>query len=311
MSDVCLGIDTSNYTTSVSLLDQHGDLQQQKRLLPVPKGALGLRHSDAVFHHTQQLPELLDALWRRPFELVAVGASVTPCDAVGSYMPCFTVGAGAAQMLARTHGVPLHRFSHQSGHIAAALYGSGKMELRFAPFLAFHVSGGTTEVLLVKPHRERIFDSKLVAASLDLKGGQAVDRVGGMLGLEFPAGKALETLALQWEEPCSVRPAMKGCDFSLSGVENQCSAMLQQGRPKAEIARFCLEYLRASLEKCVQALQCQYGDLPLLFAGGVMSNSILRDAFTVGYGAYFAPPVFSADNAAGIAVLTALKEGWF
>ena len=177
------------------------------------------------------------------------------------------------------------------------------------PLIAFHVSGGTTEAVLVRPDKERIFTAEIVSCSLDLKGGQAVDRVGVMLGLSFPAGKELEQLALQWEQPCKVKASVKGQDFSLSGIENQCKKLLETGHPKEEIARFCLDSILAALDYASQTLLQTYGKLPLLFAGGVMSNSIIRQALTNKYGACFAPPEYSADNAAGIAVLTAMKEG--
>lgn len=310
MHKVLLGVDTSNYTTSTALYHiEKQTITQQKKLLPVKKGELGLRQSDAVFHHTQQLPDLLDELWNAPFSLKAVGVSARPRDLDGSYMPCFSVGVGIAKAIAKTHGIPLYLFSHQSGHIAAALYGADCFKLLKTPFLAFHVSGGTTEAVLVRPNQETVFTTEIVSCSLDLKGGQAVDRVGGMLGLPFPAGQDLEKLALQWNQPCKVKSSIKGNDFSLSGIENQCQKLLDTGHPKEEIARFCLDAILAALDEISQTLLKEYGNLPLLFAGGVMSNSIIRQALTNKYGAYFAPPPFAADNAAGIAVLTAMKEG--
>ena len=93
MRNVYLGIDTSNYTTSTAVLHERDkSVVQQKKLLPVKQGELGLRQSDAVFHHTQQIPDLLDALWKDDYVPKAVGVSVKPRDAEGSYMPCFSVG---------------------------------------------------------------------------------------------------------------------------------------------------------------------------------------------------------------------------
>ena len=310
MRNVYLGIDTSNYTTSTAVLHERDkSVVQQKKLLPVKQGELGLRQSDAVFHHTQQIPDLLDALWKDDYVPKAVGVSVKPRDAEGSYMPCFSVGTGIAKVIAKTHGIPLYSFSHRGGHIGAALYGAGRLDLLSHPLIAFHVSGGTTEAVLVRPDKERIFTAEIVSCSLDLKGGQAVDRVGVMLGLSFPAGKELEQLALQWKQPCKVKASVKGQDFSLSGIENQCKRLLETGHPKEEIARFCLDSILAALDYAAQTLLQTYGNLPLLFAGGVMSNSIIRQVLTEKYGACFAPPEYSADNAAGIAVLTAMKEG--
>lgn len=303
-----LGIDTSNYTTSAALYAD-GKVRQEKLLLPVRQGELGLRQSDAVFHHVQQLPQVLERLLsEQDGAIAAVGASARPRDLEGSYMPCFTVGIGTAKAAALALSVPFFSFSHQAGHIAAALYSAGKLDLLQERFLAFHVSGGTTEAVLVTPEKERLFQAEIVARSLDLKGGQAVDRVGGMLGLPFPSGKYLEELALQSDAPFSIRPSMKGADCSLSGVENKCRKMLDEGHPKEDVARYCLLSILAALDGMAAALRNVYGGLPMLFAGGVMSNGIIRKALTEKYGAVFAEPAFSSDNAAGIAVLTAIKQ---
>ena len=99
---LALGIDTSNYTTSLALYDaQAHEICQVKRLLPVKEGEKGLRQSDAVFHHVQQLPELMDKLWKPGCgkALSAVGVSARPRDVEGSYMPCFTVGLTYARLL--------------------------------------------------------------------------------------------------------------------------------------------------------------------------------------------------------------------
>lgn len=307
MPDI-LGLDTSNYTTSAALL-RGGTMYQSKLLLPVRKGEKGLRQSDAVFHHVQQFPEVLDKLPFAGASIQAVGVSSRPRSVEGSYMPCFLVGITAAKTAALSLGVPLYRFSHQQGHIAAALYSAGKLDLLRGRFLAFHVSGGTTEAVFCEPDADEIFTTEIAAQSLDLKAGQAVDRVGVMLGLPFPAGPELENLALRAQKTFAVRAVMKGCDCSLSGVENQCHALLEKGTPKEEIAAFCLQSVLAALDAITAALLRRYGDIPVVFAGGVAGNSILRTALTKKYGAFFAEPVFSADNAAGVAVLAALKEG--
>lgn len=303
-----LGIDTSNYTTSAALYDsEKGTVVQQKMPLPVEKGARGLRQSDAVFHHTVQLPQVLERLLRdRPVHLDGVGVSVFPRRAEGSYMPCFLAGKSAAKAISLACSIPCFEVSHQEGHIAAALYSADAFSLLRAPFLAFHVSGGTTEALLVTPHKSRIFEVRCVARSLDLHAGQAIDRVGVMLGLAFPCGPALENLAAQSTRTFSVKPTMKGVDCCLSGVENRCQAMFSNGEPAADIAKFCIESIRTALEGMLLALLREYGNLPILFSGGVSSNRTLQSYFSENYGAKFAEPAFSADNAAGVAVLAAL-----
>ena len=303
-----LGLDTSNYTTSAAYWAVDGDLPvQAKQLLPVKEGEMGLRQSDAVFHHTRQLPEMLERLSESlSGGVLAVAASDRPQQRDGSYMPCFLVGAGAARQLGAVLGVPVYFFTHQQGHVMAALTGADCLSLRHQPFLAFHVSGGTTDALLVEPDEECIIRCRVVGHSLDLKAGQLIDRVGGLLGLSFPAGPALEQLALQATGTYKPKATLRGTACHLSGVENQCRDRLAKGESPAEIARFCLDSVGAAVEGMTEAILREYGDLPVVYAGGVMSNSLLKQRFTDRFGGRFAPPVYSADNAAGIACLCKL-----
>lgn len=304
-----LGIDTSNYTTSTALYnDETGEMLQQKKLLPVKQGQLGLRQSDAVFHHTAQLhllfSKLVDGVDVN--QISAIGVSTKPRPIEGSYMPCFTVGENTAKILSSALKKPLFSFSHQEGHIAAALYSSKRDDLFCKRFIAFHVSGGTTEAVLAGGFGDG-FSAELVASSLDLHAGQAVDRVGLMLGLDFPCGAQLESLALKNTEKVSVHPALKGCDCCLSGIENICKRLFEEGRKREYIAACCLEYIRKSLMMMTDRLLEKYGKLPLLYAGGVMSNTIIKNSFTEKYNAVFAEPCFSTDNAAGTAYLAYRK----
>ena len=304
-----LGFDTSNYTTSAALFfPKTGSVRQEKKLLPVPQGEKGLRQSDCVFHHTVQLPQVTEALLPEPLPLTAVCASAVPRMRAGSYMPCFLVGTGAAKIAAKTNGVPYYETSHQHGHLAAAAFGAGRLDLLGERFLAFHVSGGTTEAVLAQPDDAEIFRCTLVSQSLDLKAGQAIDRAGVMLGLPFPCGAALEQLAAKSDRVFRVRPTLRDGAPSLSGIENQCRSMLERGEPEEDIAAFCLQSVAAALEAMTEHLLKTYGDLPLLYAGGVMSNAMIRDRFTARFGALFAPPALSADNAAGVAIVGYLKH---
>lgn len=307
---ITLGLDTSNYTTSAALFcTDTGVITQKKKLLPVAEGQMGLRQSDALFHHVRQLPDIVAALREDCADPIdCVGASDRPQQTDGSYMPCFLAGAGAAREIAACLRVPVYHFTHQQGHVAAALYGAGKLSWMTGRFLAFHVSGGTTDALLVEPDKYEILRCRVVAHSLDLKAGQLIDRVGGMLGLPFPAGPTLEKLALRSGGMYRPRASMNGGDCHLSGVQNQCEAMFKKGAPPEEVARFCLASVEAAITAMTTALFETYGRLPLIYAGGVMSNSLLKASLSQTFSGVFADPVFSADNAAGIAVLTAIKH---
>lgn len=305
---LCLGIDTSNYTTSAALYDNEtGELIQSRRLLTVKEGELGLRQSDAVFQHTVNLPDMIEDVTKTLSRKIdAIAVSVSPRDEEGSYMPCFMAGKGAARMLADVTGARLSFFSHQAGHIAAALYSADALELIEREFIAFHVSGGTTEAVRVAPHRERIFSVEMVASSLDLKAGQAIDRTGNLLGLPFPSGMLLDKLSLESDRSYKIKPFMRDGNCSLSGLQNKCEKMKRDGESDADIAKFCIDYISQVLYEMTKNLTEKYPGLPLVYSGGVMSNTLIRKRFTEEFGAVFAAPGFSSDNAAGLAVLASL-----
>ena len=274
-----LGFDTSNYTTSVALFDGK-NVFQSKKLLKVKSGERGLRQSDAVFQHTVNMPEILAELEYDSFKLKAVGVSTRPRNIDGSYMPCFTVGNSVANAVSKFTNAPLYTTSHQVGHILSALYSVNRLDLINQEFIAFHVSGGTTEALLVKPDKNEIIKAEIIAESLDLKAGQAIDRTGVLLGLTFPCGKEIDALSLKSEKKYKIKPSMKGLNCSLSGVENKAKMMIENGELPQDVSKFVLTYISDSLEKMTELLIEKYGDLPLVFAGGVMSNTLIKNNIT-------------------------------
>lgn len=301
-----LGIDTSNYTTSLALFDGK-NIIQRKKVLTVKKGERGLRQSDAVFQHTVNMPLLMSEL---DFSsgIDSVGVSTRPRSVEGSYMPCFLVGENVATAVSKTSNVPLYKTSHQVGHILAALYSVERLDLINEKFIAFHLSGGTTEALIVTPDKDDIVKCTLVASSSDLKAGQAVDRTGVLLGLDFPCGKELDALSEKSDREFNIKPSMQGLNCSLSGVENKVKKMLENNESREDIAKFALSFVSASvLEMCKRVIK-EYGELPILFSGGVSSNSLLRKTINENLNAYFAESEFSLDNASGTAVYAYLKN---
>lgn len=311
-----LGIDTSNYTTSCAWLDTDTHtVVQCKKLLPVPEGQAGLRQSDAVFHHTRQLPEMFVQLTEQigaPLRPDAVGVSVSPRAEAGSYMPCFLAGQGTARILCASHGVPLHETSHQMGHILAALYSADRLdwaETDGKPFLGFHVSGGTTDCVLCTPDRTDGLRITPVASSLDLKAGQAVDRVGLMLGLHFPCGAALEQLAMQSSIKSKMRITLKDGCCSLSGLQNQCETMRKKGGSAPDTARYCLNSIAEAVAQMTRAAAENTGCTRIIYAGGVLSDKLIQEQLrALALETAFAEPAFSCDNAAGTALYAAYKE---
>lgn len=316
MSRYYIGVDTSNYTTSCALYDaaERRVVSNIKRLLDVPEGGRGLRQSDAMFMHTKRLPEIiasaLDALV--PDELCAVGVSSRPRDVEGSYMPCFLAGVSAASAMAarrrsRSTVSRIRRGISRRRYIRA-----GSPDLYSREFIAFHVSGGTTELLLVHSELdgEQPFVIEKLGGTLDISAGQAVDRVGVKLGLGFPCGPKLEELAnANTERFTPARLSVRGCDCNLSGAENLAGRMIESGASAECVAAYLLDFIGRTLIELAENALIGREDLPVLFAGGVMSNSIIKQMITArGYDARFAEPALSSDNAVGAALLAAMRE---
>ena len=303
-----VGFDTSNYTTSAAVCDGSGRVICNSRiLLPVREGERGLRQSDAVFHHVRNLPRVLSDVREavKDGTVLAVGCSVSPRRAKDSYMPCFLSGMAAAEAFAAALKLPVVQVSHQEGHIMAALYSAGAERLLSGErFAAFHVSGGTTEVLSVTPQAGR-FDVRVVGGSLDLHAGQAIDRAGVMMGMGFPCGKELEAAAADFHgtvpEP---RVCVKDGWCHFSGLENQAEKLWRETGDRALVSAYVLRFCARTLEKMTEQLDAKEPHLPIVYAGGVMSNRYLQSVLSRRADTYFAAPEFSADNAAGVALLT-------
>ena len=312
MKNFFLGVDTSNYTTSLCLVCDGKVVKSVRKLLPVKNGEKGLRQSDAVFHHTKALPELSEELFSgidmSDGRLCAVGVSSRPRDAEGSYMPCFLAGYSYASGIAHSHNIPMYTFSHQSGHIAAAVYSSGKDFSFFEelPFISFHVSGGTTEALNTAFNGETYL-CKIVGGTNDASCGQIIDRAGVEMGLCFPCGKELDTLSKNSTKKLPLCVSFKDGYFSMSGLQNKAEKFLSDGEAKEDIAMFLFRSIASAIKKSSLHLRELYGNRPILYAGGVMSNSVIRKELGTLGNVYFASPELSCDNACGTALLAYKK----
>ena len=296
-----IGFDTSNYTTSIAYYDGADGLNCSQ-LLPVKPGELGLRQSDAVFSHTKSLPELSGRLFShiKGDEITAIGVSTRPRAVEGSYMPCFMVGYSHAKMLAECLGVPLVEVSHQQGHVAACLWSAGRLDLMDRPHLAWHLSGGTTELLLVEPEGKNVRCTR-IGGTTDISAGQLIDRTGVMLQLPFPAGKHVDMLSKEATATDVFKVKCPGLEFSLSGVQNKVQ-QYHQDHTDADTAAFALRCVCNAVMQATKNAQKQYPGMEVVFSGGVASNSMLRQVMEP-LGAVFSQPQYSTDNAMGVAVL--------
>lgn len=296
---IFLGIDTSNYTTSVALFNSADfSVKQLKLPLPVKDGEVGLRQNDTVFLHNKALPNLLEQILK-DIKIDGIGVSSKPRNVEGSYMPCFTVGLGYAKALSCALHIPIYTFSHQEGHIYSALYSANKLDFKNENFIFFHISGGTTEVLDVTPEKTNI-----IGKTLDISAGQLIDRVGVKMGLPFPCGSYIEDLSKKSENNIKSILCVKENNCNFSGLENKCLKMLEDGISKEDVSLFIISSISATLEKMLQNKE-----KPIVLAGGVMTNSIIKENLSKHKNVYFAAPEYSSDNAAGISILAAYKAG--
>lgn len=311
--DCCLGIDTSCYTTSVACVEEQGIVFSERTMLSVPFGGRGLRQSEGLFQHTKQLAPLLENLFKSVdrTRIGAVAVSTKPTDDEQSYMPVFLAGRMAARSVAAALGVPCIETNHQAGHFRAASVGNEALSDR--PFYGIHISGGTTDLLMVEPNGKGSFSIRSLGRSTDLHAGQFVDRVGVALGLPFPAGKHLESLARKAQNR-EVKPpaAVKGMDCSFSGAESAVQRLLGQV-PKEEIAFGVYDCLSRTLFKLLRNARQAEGERPALLCGGVASSALLRELLCARCDGelYFGRSELCADNAVGVAYLGLdRREAW-
>lgn len=302
---LCVGIDTSCYTTSLACYDG-SVVCDMRRPLPVAAGERGLRQSEGFFLHIKHLEsmarEFFEKIDRRAVGCVCVSARPRPGD--DSYMPVFRAGTAAGAMIAGALGAPLFETSHQQGHLSAALIGNEALEE--GPFLALHLSGGTTDLLRCDG------GISALGTSLDLHAGQLVDRIGVALGLPFPAGKALEALAVEYSGANNAPPSfVDGMNCSLSGAETRLLERIAKGG-RQDVAADVYALLVNTVDKLLHNAAEQTGLRDALLMGGVASSALFRKKLAErgikrrrAYRLHFGESALSGDNAVGVARL-----GW-
>jgi N6-L-threonylcarbamoyladenine synthase len=259
-----------------------------------------------VFLHIKQLPELYKELAEKADikNARAVGVSVRPRNVDGSYMPVFTAGEAFARVIADTLGVPLYTYSHQDGHIMAAVMSSERYELLERGFLAVHLSGGTTEILTAE-YDGHSFSQEIVGGTKDISAGQLIDRVGVAMGFSFPCGAEMEKMAETTESMVKLPISTDGAYMNFSGTETKAIRMVDAS-DGAEIAKGVIDAAARTLARTVGFAAERAALRDVILAGGVTSNRYIKEFLknNINANIYFAEPSLSADNAVGIAKLT-------
>ncbi len=316
MSSLYLGIDTSNYKTSVAVVDGSRTVFEKSEYLEVEHGSRGLRQSEAFFRHSNRLPSYIEEMCRSVdvSEICAAGVSTRPRRVEGSYMPCFLAGINAAREISSVLGIPLYEFSHQEGHAAAILDDSA--ESISGQTALFHLSGGTTEYLICEPDDEG-YSLEIAGGTRDISIGQLIDRTGVAMGYPFPAGAYLDDLAESYYsmhgrvKPGFIRIKFSEGTFNLSGIETKVLRSIEETLPEDYpfTAYSIFERTSDLLAASAQFIHDKYGINTVYMAGGVSASSYIRKSIsekltgTDGLSVIFGDPVLSGDNAVGTARL--------
>lgn len=304
-----LGIDTSNYMTSICYIDENRRIiYEGRKLLEVKKGEKGLKQSDALFQHIKNMPELFkEAGAMNDYILSAICVSKTPRPVSASYMPVFLAGTTIAESMAYSFDIPLIFSSHQEGHISAGLHSLDNTSTN-DKFICVHLSGGTSEFLEVEK-KDYYYNIKKLGGTLDLHAGQLIDRVGVLLGLPFPSGAYIEKLAKDsGDDFQKLSTTIKDFSFHLSGAETEVKKRVSLDVDRNKIARSVENVIANSVVKVLNKIVAEGITNEILFVGGVAQNQYIRDYLVNklekknnNIKIYFAKKKYSGDNAFGIA----------
>ena len=319
MPDLYLGIDTSNYKTSIAVADaDNNTVFEKSEYLEVPQGSRGLRQSEAFFRHSNRLPEYIEEMSQSVdvSAIRAAGVSSRPRRVEGSYMPCFLAGVNAAREISSVLGIPLHEFSHQEGHAAAIIESSTDTCIKKS--VLFHLSGGTTEFLVCEPD-ENGYRMEICGGTKDISAGQLIDRAGVAMGYPFPSGAYLDDLAEAYYaangrvKSCLPRLKTTDGEFNLSGTETQVLRMIEASDAEEypQLAYSIFERIAELLASSAVNSAASAGTDTLYMAGGVSASSFIRKSIAEHLASLhgtkpeviFGDPVLSGDNAVGTARL--------
>lgn len=229
------------------------------------------------------------------------------------------VGTSFAKSLAMSLDVPLIEVNHLQAHILAHFIDDANPSPPRFPFLCLTVSGGHTMIVLVKDY----FDMEIIGKSIDDAAGEAFDKIGKIMNLDYPAGPIIDRLAKDGNENIFQfnKPKMEGYDYSFSGIKTSVLYFLQKELKKnpnfitenlndlcASIQKNIVDILMLKLEKAAKDLQIN----EIAIAGGVSANSKLRsvmqeNAEKLGWNIYIPKFEYTTDNAAMIAMVAQLK----
>jgi N6-L-threonylcarbamoyladenine synthase len=232
--------------------------------------------------HNKKLPVMLQEFIRRNGrEIDSIAVTVGP-----GLEPSLYVGVNLAKLLAETLGVPLIPVNHMHGHMFSGILNDqleGSVPTKY-PFIAYTISGGHTELVLVKSYN----DYEIIGITQDDAAGEAFDKVAKMLNLPYPGGPKVSKLAESGDTEAInfPRPMLNSGDgrMSFSGLKTAVLYYIKDNPPQNEqdIANICASFEQAVIDVLVTKLDWgvnTYNVRQVVIGGGVTANLKLRQAF--------------------------------
>ncbi len=220
------------------------------------------------------------------------------------------VGVSFAKAFALSRNIPMIEVNHMQAHVLAHF---AQPPYPTFPFLCLTVSGGHTQIVLVRDH----LDMEVIGQSLDDAAGEAFDKTGKIIGLDYPAGPIIDRYAQKGSAIFSFpEPQIAGLNFSFSGLKTSILYFLKKEIKKnAGFIEENLNDICASVQARIVSILMnklklaaeQTGIREIAIAGGVSANSGLRKALEqtgnqLGWNTFIPAFEFCTDNAAMIAV---------
>ena len=310
-NNIIIGIDTSCYTTSIAAISLEKNIVlNEKIMLDVKDNSKGLRQSEGVFQHISNLGELSEKLkpLHDKYNIIGVCVSKKPRPIENSYMPVFTVGYNFGKAMANSLNCEFYETTHQENHIEASLL-NNKIVNR-DKFLSVHMSGGTTEVLLLSRANKSIeYNIEIVGGTKDISFGQLIDRIGIKLGYKFPCGKYIDKNAIDCDRKIlnGLKTSVKEGYMNLSGLENQINKIIDLEDYKY-ISKLILDAVVRNMYKSLTYISKLYNINEVVFCGGVAASEYIKTNLSLKLRkekiySYFTKPEYSTDNACGCAII--------
>lgn len=315
---IILGIESSCDDTSAAIISGRNILANTAATQAIHNEYGGVVPELASRAHQQNIIPVVDHSIRsaniQQKDICAIGFTRGP-GLLGSLL----VGTSFAKSLAMSLGVPLIEVNHLQAHILAHFIEDANPTPPKFPFLCLTVSGGHTMIVLVKDY----FDMEILGKTIDDAAGEAFDKIGKILGLDYPAGPIIDEKAQKGNPKAFQfsKPKVEGYDYSFSGIKTSVLYFIQKELKKnpnfitdnldnlcASIQKDIVDILMQKLIKAAQDL----GIKEIAIAGGVSANSALRQAVQEAakkyqWNTYIPKFEYTTDNAAMIALVAQLK----